>query len=326
MNFHKKLLLLHKYSDSIYMAVALIIIYNHRYDRNVEIVEGIYRPRFSHIFHLMPFYDGDKENVIPVYDNSIYFQGYVAQGFRHFFHKDYAHYFFIADDMILNPVINEKNYTEWFALEEDTCFITSLNDVPASKYWSHYRSAVHFNPFYNKAFNTRGVEISGILPAKEEALKKMEAWGIKNTPVLFKNVYGNFFEKWKYKMKLLMEDIFVQHVFYPKKVNYPVTYSYADLFIISQSSIARFSQYCGIFSATHLFVELAIPTAIALSAEKISVEKSIRLQGKALWTSDDLQIISDTYRKDLSLLLKDFPATYIYLHPIKLSQWNTENL
>ena len=47
----------------------------------------------------MPFYqrpgdgkgDGDKkeeQNIIPVYDNSIYFQGYVAQGFHYYYQKD----------------------------------------------------------------------------------------------------------------------------------------------------------------------------------------------------------------------------------------------
>ena len=69
--------------------IALIIIYNHRYDSNVSILEGIYKERFSDIFHLMPFYDGDKPNVIPVYENSRYFQGYIAQGFRNFFNESF---------------------------------------------------------------------------------------------------------------------------------------------------------------------------------------------------------------------------------------------
>lgn len=40
--------------------VALIVVYNHRYDRNIEVVERIYAGRFSNIFHLVPFYDGTK--------------------------------------------------------------------------------------------------------------------------------------------------------------------------------------------------------------------------------------------------------------------------
>ena len=59
--------------------VALIIIYNHQYIKNIEITERIYNGKFSNIYHLVPFYHGVRSNVIPVYDNSHYFQGYVAQ-------------------------------------------------------------------------------------------------------------------------------------------------------------------------------------------------------------------------------------------------------
>ncbi len=55
--------------------IALVIIYNHQYNKNIDILERIYKGRFSHIYHLIPFYQGDKENVIPVYDASLYFQG-----------------------------------------------------------------------------------------------------------------------------------------------------------------------------------------------------------------------------------------------------------
>src|ERR1700743_1228199 len=96
--------------------VALIIIYNHRYDKNIELLEQIYKSRFSNIYHLIPFYNGNKENVIAVYDNSFYFEGYIAQGLKSYFKEDYTHYFFVADDMVLNPVVNEHNYAEHLKL------------------------------------------------------------------------------------------------------------------------------------------------------------------------------------------------------------------
>ena len=45
--------------------VALIIIYNHQYNKNIDILERIYNGRFSNIYHLVPFYNGEKQNVIP---------------------------------------------------------------------------------------------------------------------------------------------------------------------------------------------------------------------------------------------------------------------
>jgi len=103
--------------------VALIIIYNHQYNKNIDVLEQIYKDRFSDIYHLVPFYNGKKTNVIPVYESSYYFQGYISQGFKSYFKEDYEHYFFVADDMILNPIINETNYRENLKLNSNTCFI-----------------------------------------------------------------------------------------------------------------------------------------------------------------------------------------------------------
>lgn len=84
--------------------VALVLIYNHQYNENIEKLEAIYGPRFDQIYHLVPFYEGDRPNVIPVYEKSHYFQGYIAQAFSSFFSAHYDHYLFVADDLLLNPL------------------------------------------------------------------------------------------------------------------------------------------------------------------------------------------------------------------------------
>jgi len=53
---------------------ALVIIYNHRHVQNIEPLERLYTDRFSRIFHLVPFYDGRRENVVPGYENSRFFK------------------------------------------------------------------------------------------------------------------------------------------------------------------------------------------------------------------------------------------------------------
>ena len=60
-------------------AATLVIIYNHHYPKNIERLDLIYKDKFKSIFHLIPFYSGEKSNVIPVYGNSFYFQGYIAE-------------------------------------------------------------------------------------------------------------------------------------------------------------------------------------------------------------------------------------------------------
>ena len=64
--------------DHLQQKVALIIIYNHQYNKNIDVLERIYKDRFHDIYHLVPFYRGDRKNVIPVYESSHYFQGYIS--------------------------------------------------------------------------------------------------------------------------------------------------------------------------------------------------------------------------------------------------------
>ncbi len=90
--------------------IALVIIHNHRYDANISRLDEIYKNRFSYIFHLVPFYNGDKNNVITVYENSHYFQGYVVQAYERLTTEgNFNHFIFIGDDLILNPQININN-------------------------------------------------------------------------------------------------------------------------------------------------------------------------------------------------------------------------
>ena len=72
--------------------IALLVIYNHRYDKNILRIEQIYEGRFSHIYHVVPFYDGNKENVITVFDSSFQFQGYISQAYQHLKNKKFSHF------------------------------------------------------------------------------------------------------------------------------------------------------------------------------------------------------------------------------------------
>jgi len=241
----------------------------------------------------MPFYDGNKPNVIPVYENSHYFQGYLAQGLKSYFNEKYEHYFFVADDMILNPIINEENYKEIFKLDMETDFISGLF-YPKNWYWPHTKNAIEYK------MKLVGLEIASQLPSYDVALEKMEHFGIKQ------------------------EYISARYVF-RKRPSYPMAASYSDIAVISKYSIKKFCHYCGIFAASHLFVEWALPTSLVLACKKIVSEKDLTLQGRALWTKEDYEIL-EKYEQNLKKLLDDFPQNYIYLHPIKLSKWNVDSL
>jgi hypothetical protein len=288
--------------------VALVIIYNHRFDKNIEILEKIYDRRFSYIYHLVPFYDGVKSNVIPVYENSYYFQGYVAQGLKHFFRQDYSHYFFVADDMALNPVLNEDNYAQYLKLNQDSCFIPVFNNLHGRTWWwARVKEA------YQYRIESRGVEAKNELPNYE--IKPLYFHDIWKNPFTKKNL-----KQGKNRLKLLS---YLYNKFRKKEqyhLSYPLIGAYSDIFVVSSDTIKQFCHYCGVFAATNLHVEVAIPTALVLSAKVIVTEKELKLQGKALWTEDDFEILHK-YENQLDKLFDNFPTNHLYLHPIKLSRW-----
>ncbi|WP_304198916.1 hypothetical protein [Flavobacterium alvei] len=303
--------------------VVLIIIYNHQYNKNIEILEQIYKDRFSNIYHLVPFYTGEKKNVIPVYECSYHFQGYVSQGFKSYFKEEYKHYFFVADDLILNPVINEINYTQHLKLNPETSFLPEIIGLHQRKdFWTHVVGAFKWN------VNLPGVEAKNQLPDYDVALQLFEKFGLEIKPLKYLHIFKQKEFPGLSKIKKFKSYFLWKRRLYKNKnrefhLSYPLVSAYSDIFVISAESIKKFSHYCGVFASTKLFVEVAVPTSLVLSSSEIVTEKDLKLQGKALWTKEQFQIL-DKYEERLNLLLNYFPENHLYFHPIKLSKWNTE--
>lgn len=281
---------------------ALVVIYNHQYLSNVRRIESLYGGRFSRIFHLMPFYSDPKSNIIPVYENSHYFQGYIAQAYQTLEHIDCDSFLFIADDLFLNPQINESNFSMLLGVNETTSFIPGWIEFHKCRdFWWRCRDAVLWNP------NVSGIEIKGLLPSVDEATLLLARHGLHPASI----------PGWLVNPNLRKDTVEGQQLF---PLNYPLVGSYSDIFCVPKGSMRRFADLCGIFSVTHLFVEIAIPSALALSSGIVITETDLSLRGRALWTQADHATLLP-YKNSLALLTESFPEDYLYIHPIKLSKW-----
>src|SRR4051794_30130764 len=151
----------------------LIFVHNHRFEENIGRLEKIYRPRFSRIHHVMPFYRGTQPNVHGVYEASHYFQGYFAQASRALLAENASHYIFCGDDLMLNPCLDESNVIMKLGLSSESGYIkaiTALSSVPFS--WPHMAGAM-------LAFvRNTGVEWQRELPSREEASAALKRHGI----------------------------------------------------------------------------------------------------------------------------------------------------
>lgn len=312
--------------------VCLLIVFNHRFDKNLPLLDEMYRDRFSHIRYIVPFYDGERDDVIPVYARSIFFESYIAQAYNMLKDEGYDYFYIIADDMIINPEINENNILEFFELEEGESWIPHLRTIREQKYpWIGTWAAYTYRPVQKYA------ETKNELPSVEDALKKFEAHGLMNPMELTRyDVFKGFTLRTRSladKARLLLRTISrLRHPFKNSaNLKYPIAASYSDTLLVSAETMPKFAHYCGVFGATSLFVEVAIPTALVLASEKkIKTEKDIRKRGRSYWAGTENVFCEDTSYvwdnlekeyKDLDDMIARFPEDAIYLHPVKLSKW-----
>ena len=314
-----------------------MVIYNHKHPQNVPIINSIYGDRFSHIYHLMPFHqrpsDGkgnkkEEQNIIPVYDNSHYFQGYMAQGFQHYYQEDAPHYIFIADDLMLNPLINENNYTDYFHLTENSGFIDQLGclgDVFARGAWYRSTSGYEFNK------DALGLEEIHELPSAAEANNRYQSLGLSEISFdpkekaflagikLFLPTLRNPSRKSiKY---LALQILKIRNRIKPYKLSYPLVKGSADICIVPGLTIHKFCYYCGIFAAANLFVEIAIPTTMALVNDEIILGKDIPNKIGLNHNPSEVSRILAQHGNDPEKLFNNWQSEYLYIHPIKLSSW-----
>jgi len=293
--------------------IALLIVYNHRYDKNIPRLENIYKDRFSYVYHLVPFYDGVQKNVIPVYESSYYFQSYIAQAYTHINKEGFTHFFIVADDMIINPSLNEGNLHEKLGLQQDECYLPRTiilqekYNFKGKRWWGYTQKAVGYS------IEQRGVEVKSILPSVHEAQKILEQFGIPFCDIPITTITP----KTKVGMKLAWDCIKKKC-----KLYYPLVGGYVDTFIVTADVMPKFCQYCGAFSATKLFVEIAIPTALFLSATKIKMDKDVKLHEGDLWNDDQIALCKK-YGYDLDKLLESYPQNVLFIHPVKLSKWKS---
>lgn len=320
---------------------ALITIFNHKYERNIPLLETIYARAFSCRKYIVPFAEGDHPSIINVYANGLSFGHHIAQAAEKFIADDVDFYVFAADDLILNPTLNEENIADRLGLDAQTGYIKSIASADALRYsfmWSAHAS-----------FSLRfpGFDWRSELPPREEVERKYAAMGLhtgRPTPRGRQDLAWTIaqFRRWRYLflLNLLMTG---------QRSSYPLLTGYADFVIVPASAIRAFARYCGILSATNMQAEIVVPTALALACERLRTElpigqhfldgtpnmpalseadRQVRAEraqqgfpkGLELW-GPAIAEFEMAHDRRVDRLFDHFPEERLYVHPIKLSRW-----
>lgn len=299
--------------------VGLFIIYNHRYDANIDKLEKIYGSRFSNIYHIIPFYDGNRKNVITVYECSFRFQGYITQTIQ-LVDENFEQYLFVADDLILNPAINETNYKEWFHLNGKNAYIQFTKPIREMGGWAIYRRVMDPLPKFEWYNGT--LWKNEIMPSEQAyAIAKQKGYDKEQFLVDIPMV-------WKARKKLkqyprLFVLFFKILLLGKQQCPYPVWGGYSDICIIPGEKMKEISHMLGVFAAMNLFVEMAIPTALQLLCEEVTEAKNLAPSyGKILWTLTDKESFESQYNYNYKTLKDNWDTNCLYIHPVKLSKWD----
>lgn len=301
--------------------VCLAVIFNHRYDKNLGLLEKIYKGRFKHIYFIVPFYNGDRENVIPVYECSFRFSGYVAQAFK-ILKENYEHYIFIADDMVLNPEINENNYKEWFNLEDKDAYITWR--IPIGRYGGWGFGRRYMDPLPVLEWYQGTIWKNEIINA-DDAFRIAEKQGYKKEDfqIALKLIWNNKHEIWKYPRLFVL--FFKILLLGKQQTPYPIWGGYSDIFIIPGSEMEEVAHMMGVLAGMNMYVEMAIPTTLSLRCQSLKVEKDTNKKTNIMWGEKNRKQILDKYDGNYKKLVDDWDSNCLYMHPIKLSQWKIED-
>ena len=318
--------------------ICLVVIYNHNFEKNIETIRKIYQDKFGHVVQLMPFYRGDRADVIRVFGNSLQFHQYIAQARSRLLEIPCDRYLFIGDDLLLNPVIHQDNFQEIFGVGPDDCYISKFQDVSQAQAACGTLEAHAFKmmPF--------GLDASALarIPSFDEALSILQSKRLlRSTRLRHMKLFMHYWVRPVLRHPLANLRIFrgrlyqlIRKLWYlvrGYRISYPVVFGYSDIFSLPKQRLTPLCDYLEVFAAMGMFVELAIPTAFALHDWPLKHEQDATLQPLDIWFPFEphlrhqkvmtIRTLEETADRKLSNLAAAFPAQYLYMHPVKLSYW-----
>jgi len=309
-------------------ALTAVFLFNHRYEQNVAKLERLYSSRFSTRKYIMPFASRNDEQVARVYETSWNFSGHIAQAGHSIMVPGTTHYVFIADDLILNPRLNEGNLLETLSVGKSDGYIKSIASIDTMRYhwWRSLPETINLDG------RDPGFDWRSEIPSAAEAQKKFEQLG-----VVFRKLKPRSVREFRWATtrfpRMIGAGAMLRYA--GKRTSYPLIYGYSDFLVVPAAAMERFVHYCGVFAALNCFAEVAVPTALALACDALVTElepnehfeeparrcANVQLKGLELWGEKAISAFAKPFDQRFDHLISGFPEELLYVHPVKLSRF-----
>ena len=307
--------------------VAALFLFNNRFERVLPALDRLYAERFPRRQYIMPFATERRADIISVQECGWYFSGHLAQGARDFLAPDVTHYVVISDDLYLNPRLDHRNIVAALGLGERSAWIKGLASADALRHrWEWSADA---------AFELKRMSITDLwsqLPAPEDARERFARLGL---DLSFRRPRTR--AEWRFATRDLpraSRAIWLKYLaMWGKPAPFPMLSSYADFLVVPAHAMPDFVHWCGLFAAMNIFAEIAVPTALALACDEIVTELPIGAhfgdrdtvaEPRGSWRGvegEGAEGFAQRLDRSLDRLQAEFPADWLYFHPVKLSGW-----
>ena len=298
----------------------LVVVFNHRYDANLAKLDAVYAGRFDGTRYLMPFYDGDRPDVIPVYESSGRFEGFFAQAYRSLAGIDADFLVFAGDDLLLHPRLTQDNLPAELGLTADAGrppagyakVLMTLAEQPT--WWQHTIPTLRA-----MRGNTLAQGLAQ-LPDAAEARRRIERHGVRVDPVGRAKLVRTAVITHRGILARVGPVNFALRRHRPG-YEYPLVSGYSDFLVVPRADLREFCRLCGILAAMDIWPEVAAPTALALACDRVVVERQTRWRGTELWAKADVDARLAPAGTDVAKLLAGYADDELYVHPVKLSKF-----
>jgi hypothetical protein len=296
--------------------ICLVVIFNHNFEKNLPILDRIYSGRFDNVRYLMPFYKGSRPDVIPVYASSYIFHAYMVQAWHRLAQENYDAYVFTGDDVLLNPRLNQNNILDELKAR-DRSYIREFCPLWKKPYfWWH--TIPSLRAFKRERYN----EFHPHLQSPQEFDQAMKRHGVEQKKLGRKGLLAPLVSGLFNERKPVVFDNFVYWVWHAggRTHEYPLVHSYSDFLIVPRRTMPALMHQLGIFASMNLFVEIAIPTALVLVEDRVTLEKDTPWKGTEALGNAAREALTAQYQFSLKAIEQAMGEKETFMHPVKLSQ------
>jgi len=300
--------------------LALCLIYNHPFIKNIEVLDRLYSTSFDRILHIVPNHRSARKDILTAYRSSHVFQGYLADNRSTIEALDADYIVFAADDCLLNCRCIVDTVT------------VGIDRAGASGFFPRFRAPLadsaawkwaHTLPVVSRFFGSPRLanpQVEGWLDYLPELNRARLALGRYGAAELrLARPTSDDLARYSAIDRASIDALFGEDV--EIKLPFPFVRGLTDFWVLTKKDVAEFLHYCGIFSSLNLWMEVAIPTAAALLEKKILFAKDLGLKFDWDWWDPQRppRWQQPTELHDVYRMVEEMPSDLLFRHPVKLS-------